>query len=147
MWTACAPTRTSGQARASSSSARTSRRPSICNTCKPPCSASVPRGDRGCHAPARYPLAGDGMRLLEGYVALDLTDLRGQLCGRLLRDLGMTVVKIEPPGGDPVRQLGPFAHDRPDPEGSLRFAYLNAGKQSVVLDLAQASGRDALLRL
>ncbi|HZR98645.1 MAG TPA: CoA transferase [Chloroflexota bacterium] len=87
------------------------------------------------------------MRLLEGYVALDLTDLRGQLCGKLLRDLGMTVIKIEPPGGDPVRRLGPFAHDRPDPEGSLRFAYLNAGKQSVVLDLREPRGRDALLGL
>src|SRR3954452_8380488 len=87
------------------------------------------------------------MRLLEGYVALDLTDLRGQMCGKLLRDLGMTVVKIEPPGGDPVRRLGPFAHDQPGPEGSLRFAYLNAGKQSVVLDLAQPADREALLRL
>jgi crotonobetainyl-CoA:carnitine CoA-transferase CaiB-like acyl-CoA transferase len=87
------------------------------------------------------------MRLLEGYVALDLTDLRGQMCGKLLRDLGMEVIKIEPPEGDPVRRLGPFAHDRPDLEGSLRFAYLNAGKQSVVLDLAAPSGRDALLGL
>jgi crotonobetainyl-CoA:carnitine CoA-transferase CaiB-like acyl-CoA transferase len=87
------------------------------------------------------------MRLLEGYVALDLTDLRGQMCGKLLRDLGMDVIKVEPPDGDPVRRLGPFAHDRPDPEGSLRFAYLNAGKQSIVLDLAQPQGRDALLRL
>ena len=87
------------------------------------------------------------MRLLEGYVALDLTDLRGQLCGRLLRDLGMTVVKIEPPGGDPVRRLGPFAHDRPDPEGSLRFAYLNAGKRSVVLDLTQPRDCVAFLGL
>jgi crotonobetainyl-CoA:carnitine CoA-transferase CaiB-like acyl-CoA transferase len=87
------------------------------------------------------------MRLLEGYVALDLTDLRGQMCGKLLRDLGIDVIKVELPGGDPVRRLGPFAHDRPDPEGSLRFAYLNAGKRSVVLDLAQPSGRDALLGL
>ena len=67
------------------------------------------------------------MKLLEGYVALDLTDLRGQFCGKVLRDLGMEVVKVEPPDGDPVRHLEPFAHDRPDPDGSLRFAYLNAG--------------------
>ena len=87
------------------------------------------------------------MRLLEGYVAPDLADLRGQLCGKLLRDLGMAVVKVEPPDGDPVRRLGPFAHDQPHPEGSLRFAYLNAGKQSVVLDLTSAADRDQLLRL
>ncbi len=87
------------------------------------------------------------MFLLEGYTALDLTDLRGQLCGKLLRDLGMTVIKVEPPGGDPVRRLGPFAHDTPSFEGSLRFAWLNGGKQSLTLDLTQPQGRDLLLRL
>lgn len=87
------------------------------------------------------------MRLLEGYTALDLSGLRGQLCGKLLRDLGMDVLKIEPPGGDAVRRLGPFAHDEPNPEGSLRFAWLNAGKQSVVLDLTTEADRERLLGL
>ncbi|HLH21210.1 MAG TPA: CoA transferase [Chloroflexota bacterium] len=87
------------------------------------------------------------MFLLDGYTALDLTGLRGQLCGKLLRDLGMTVIKVEPPGGDPVRRLGPFAHDTPSLEGSLRFAWLNGGKQSLTLDLTQPAGRDLLLRL
>ena len=45
---------------------------------------------------------------LKGFRALDLTDLKGQLCGRLLADLGMEVIKIEPPGGDPVRTMAPF---------------------------------------
>src|SRR5262249_3916970 len=90
---------------------------------------------------------GGSMKLLEGYVALDLTDLRGQFCGKLLRDLGMEVVKVEPPDGDTVRRLEPFAHARPDPEGSLRFASLNAGKQSVVLDLTRPADREELLRL
>src|SRR3954447_25269271 len=87
------------------------------------------------------------MFLLEGYTALDLTDLRGQLAGKVLRDLGMTVIKVEPPGGDSVRRLGPFAHDTPSLEGSLRFAWLNGGKQSLTLDLAQPQGRDLLLNL
>lgn len=86
-------------------------------------------------------------QLLEGYVALDVSDLRGQLCGRLLSDLGMEVVKVERPGGDPVRRLGPFAGDVPHLEGSLRFAYLNAGKRSLTLDLEQAAGRDLFLRM
>jgi crotonobetainyl-CoA:carnitine CoA-transferase CaiB-like acyl-CoA transferase len=73
--------------------------------------------------------------------------LKGQFCGKLLRDLGVEVVKVEPPGGDPVRRLGPFAHDRPHLEGSLRFAALNAGKLSLTLDLAAPQGRDLLLRL
>ena len=87
------------------------------------------------------------MQLLEGYVALDLTDLKGQFCGKILRDLGMEVIKVEPPGGDPVRRLGPFANDAPHLEGSLRFAWLNGGKKSLTLDLGQAQGRDLLLRL
>ena len=37
--------------------------------------------------------------LLDGYKALDLTDLKGQLCGRLLADLGVDVIKVEPPEG------------------------------------------------
>jgi crotonobetainyl-CoA:carnitine CoA-transferase CaiB-like acyl-CoA transferase len=37
---------------------------------------------------------------LKGYRALDLTGWGGQLCGRILADLGMEVIKIEPPGGD-----------------------------------------------
>ncbi|MBI3065059.1 MAG: CoA transferase, partial [Deltaproteobacteria bacterium] len=45
---------------------------------------------------------------LEGYRALDLTGWGGQLCGRILADLGMEVIKIEPPGGDPVRRLPPI---------------------------------------
>jgi len=87
------------------------------------------------------------MPLLEGYLALDLTDLKGQFCGKLLRDFGFDVIKVEPPGGDPVRRLGPFKDDRPHPEGSLRFAYLNSGKQSLTLDIEKPAGRDLLLRL
>ncbi len=87
------------------------------------------------------------MRLLEGLVALDIADLKGQFCGKLLGDLGMEVIKIEPPLGDPVRRLGPFARGRPDLESSLRFAYLNAGKKSLTLDVATAEGRELFLRL
>lgn len=87
------------------------------------------------------------MRLLEGLVALDLADLKGQFCGKLLADLGMEVIKVEPPAGDPVRRLGPFARGQPGLERSLRFAYLNSGKKSLTLDVATAEGRDLLLHL
>jgi crotonobetainyl-CoA:carnitine CoA-transferase CaiB-like acyl-CoA transferase len=59
----------------------------------------------------------------------------------------MEVVKVEPLAGDPVRRLGPFAQDEPHAEGSLRFAYLNAGKRSVALDLEQPDDRERLLGL
>lgn len=78
-------------------------------------------------------------RLLEGYRALDLTDRKGQMCGRFLADLGVEVLKIEPPGGDPVRRQPPFAGDT-----SLVFAHLNANKRTLELDLRTAAGRERL---
>ena len=81
-------------------------------------------------------------RLLDGYRALDLTDRKGQLCGRFLADLGVDVLKIEPPGGDPVRSVPPFAGDT-----SLAFAHLNANKRTLELDLQVPGHRDRLKAL
>jgi crotonobetainyl-CoA:carnitine CoA-transferase CaiB-like acyl-CoA transferase len=71
----------------------------------------------------------------------------GAFCGKLLRDLGMDVIKVEPPGGDTGRSEPPFAKGHQHREGSLRFAYLNAGKRSVTLDISKKSGRKLLLDL
>ncbi|HEY8695099.1 MAG TPA: CoA transferase [Chloroflexota bacterium] len=87
------------------------------------------------------------MPLLTGCLALDLTDLKGQFAGKLLRDFGFEVIKVEPPAGDPVRRTGPFMGDVPHLEGSLRFAYLNAGKKSLTLDVEQRQGWELLLKL
>jgi crotonobetainyl-CoA:carnitine CoA-transferase CaiB-like acyl-CoA transferase len=76
----------------------------------------------------------DPVGLLEGIRLLDLSDSGTQLAGRLLAELGATVLRVEPPTGDPSRRTGPFAHDTEDAEGSLTFAALNSGKLSVVLD-------------
>lgn len=81
---------------------------------------------------------------LKGFRALDLTDLSGQLCGRVLADLGMEVIKIEPPGGDPVRNLAPFITSADGKRLSTVFAHLNAGKASKVLDLNDETGRAQL---
>ena len=84
---------------------------------------------------------------LQGYRALDLTELSGQLCGRLLADLGMEVIKIEPPGGDPVRNLAPFIKSADGKSLSTSFAHLNAGKASKVVDLTSEAGKAALREL
>ena len=78
---------------------------------------------------------------LKGYRALDVTGLSGQLCGRMLADLGMEVIKIEPPGGDPVRNLAPFIRSAEGKLLSTTFAHLNAGKASKVLDLDREADR------
>ena len=84
---------------------------------------------------------------LKGFRALDLTTLSGQLCGRMLADLGMEVIKIEPPGGDPVRKLAPFVKLPNGSELSTPFAHLNAGKASKVLDLDKEADREAFRKL
>lgn len=71
--------------------------------------------------------------LLQGVRVADAAGEPGALGGRILADLGADVIRLEPPGGDPLRGVGPFAGGRADPEGSLRFAAWNAGKASVAL--------------
>jgi crotonobetainyl-CoA:carnitine CoA-transferase CaiB-like acyl-CoA transferase len=69
--------------------------------------------------------------------------LATSLAGKIAADLGATVLKIEPPGGDPVRRAPPHLPQG----GSALFQFLNTSKQSLVLDLATVPGRDALARL
>jgi crotonobetainyl-CoA:carnitine CoA-transferase CaiB-like acyl-CoA transferase len=87
------------------------------------------------------------VEFLAGYRALDLTTVSGQLCGRVLADLGMEVIKIEPPGGDPVRKMPPFARSADGKQLSTTFAHLNAGKASKVLDLDREAGRAEFRRM
>jgi benzylsuccinate CoA-transferase BbsE subunit len=78
--------------------------------------------------------------LLSRYRALDLTDEKGMLCGKILADLGMEVIKVEPPGGDPARNIGPFYHNQPDPEKSLFWFALNMNKRGITLNLNSEDG-------
>jgi crotonobetainyl-CoA:carnitine CoA-transferase CaiB-like acyl-CoA transferase len=65
---------------------------------------------------------------------VELSDEKAEYCGLLLAGLGADVVKVERPGGDPTRRIGPFYEDQIDPERSLFFWNHNRGKRSVVLD-------------
>jgi len=84
---------------------------------------------------------------LEGYCILDLTDEKGHLCGRILGDMGADVVKIEPPGGDPSRRIGPYYHDDVHPEKSLYWFFTNANKRGITLNLRTVDGRKILSQL
>ena len=84
---------------------------------------------------------------LEGLRVLELADEKGQFCGKLLGDLGADVIKIEPPGGERCRHIGPFLDDIPHPERSLSFWYYNTSKRGITLDLATADGCRIFARL
>jgi crotonobetainyl-CoA:carnitine CoA-transferase CaiB-like acyl-CoA transferase len=84
---------------------------------------------------------------LAGLRVLELADEKGQFCGKLLGDLGADVVKIEPPGGERNRHVGPFLDDIPHPERSLSFWYYNTSKRSVTLNLETGDGRELFARL
>ena len=84
------------------------------------------------------------MQPLEGLRVVDLADEKGELCGRMLCDLGAEVIRVEPPGGAVSRRLPPFA---PDGRTSLYFALRNLGKRGAALDLAEAAGRERLEQL
>jgi len=87
------------------------------------------------------------VRMLEGYRALDLTDERGFLCGKILSELGVDVIKIERPGGDPGRSIGPFWHDDPDPEKSLYWFAYNSSKRGITLALETDRGKGVFREL
>src|SRR5262245_61128542 len=82
---------------------------------------------------------------LEGGVVVELTQgLAGEIAGGLLADLGATVVKIESPGGSPIRRRGPCLPG----EDSLYFQSENRGKYSVLAeptDLVREPGLATLL--
>ena len=79
---------------------------------------------------------------------LDLSEgIAGGYCTKLFAAMGARVLKVEPPAGDALRRMGPFAGDLPHPERGLPFLYLGTGKQSITLNLDTADGLALLLRL
>ena len=84
---------------------------------------------------------------LTGYRVLDLSDEKGVYCGKLLADMGADVIKVEPPGGNPMRRMGPFVHGEPHPERSLHWLHFNTNKRSVTLDVTTGDGARLFRRL
>lgn len=88
----------------------------------------------------------DDQKPLTGIRVLDFTRvLAGPYATALMADLGADIVKVEAPGGDEYRHIGPFR----DGESAL-FQTANRGKRSIVLDLRSSAdlevARDLALR-
>ena len=85
------------------------------------------------------PLPGplDGIRVLDFSMFL-----AGPYCTRLMADLGAEIIKVEPPGGDFLRNAPPYRDGQ-----SAYFAHMNCGKKSIVLNLKSKKGRQAILEL
>lgn len=84
---------------------------------------------------------------LDGLRILDLADEKGSFCSKLLADMGARVIKVEKPGGDPSREIGPFLNETPHPEESLFFYCHNSNKMGITLDLEHEEGRKIFPKL
>ncbi|MEU8796398.1 CoA transferase [Spirillospora sp. NPDC048819] len=103
--------------------------------------ATVPGNGRtrrpaGGHAPLDCAPLG-GVRVAEA-----TNRIQGPLAGHLLGRLGAEIVRLEPPGGDPMRGVPPLAGDC-----SARFLALNRGKDAIEADLKTRAGRETALGL
>lgn len=81
--------------------------------------------------------------VLDGITVLDVSQgIPGPLCSLVLGDLGAAVTKIEPPGGDWLREVGPFTRGE-----SALFIRLNRNKKGVCVNLKEEAGRECVRRL
>lgn len=85
--------------------------------------------------------------VLDDVRVLEIGGEIGGWCGKLLADMGASVIKVEHPHGDETRAYPPFYRDEPHKDRSLYFWHYNVNKQSVTLDISKPEGRALFLRL
>ena len=81
--------------------------------------------------------------ILQGTRIIDCTrNIAGPVATMLAAEMGAEVIKVEPPGGDEMRQWPPFIDGQ-----SAYFVSCNRGKRSIVIDLKADEGKTLLRRL
>ncbi|MBI4591008.1 MAG: CoA transferase [Candidatus Rokubacteria bacterium] len=96
------------------------------------------------------PEALDRIRVLDCSTGMAI----GHWASSMLAELGAEVIQVEPPGGDPLRQLTPFGRkeymlkdaQRGEPVG-LHFLHEMRNKLAITLNLEKKEGRDVLKKL
>lgn len=84
---------------------------------------------------------------LDGYTVVDLSvGIAGAYCSKILADGGATVIKVEPPEGDPLRRWSASGAEIKSGDDGALFSFLAGAKHSVVVDPDAADDVDALLR-
>lgn len=85
---------------------------------------------------------------LQGMRIIDLCgEIAGPYCSKMFVDGGASVIKVEVPGGDPLRRWRASGEPVPEGQDGALFRYLNASKQSIVLDLNDEADKQILLDL
>jgi benzylsuccinate CoA-transferase BbsE subunit len=92
-------------------------------------------------------LSANRYEFLNGLRILDLADEKASFCTKLLADMGARVIKVEKPGGDASRNIGPFFKETSRPKKSIPFFYNNTNKLSITLDLGCDEGKSLFLKL
>lgn len=85
--------------------------------------------------------------LLEDITVIDLTQVvSGAVTTMLMGEFGASVIKVEPPEGEPYRRAG-YPVQANGEETNLNIMRFSRGKKSIILDLKDPRGREALSRL
>jgi crotonobetainyl-CoA:carnitine CoA-transferase CaiB-like acyl-CoA transferase len=80
---------------------------------------------------------------LDGVTVIDLGQVyQGPYATLLMAKAGANVIKVEPPGGEPIRQRVHVSKG-----AAVPFAMLNANKRAITLNLKSEKGRDILKQL
>ena len=85
---------------------------------------------------------------LQGVRVLDVTTaIAGPWAAMMLADLGADVIKVEPPGGEDQRKMGPWRRDDADRAFGGPFLAYNRNKRAISLDLKADADRALFLEL